>query len=180
MWARLAAERRSWRLPDYTLELAEPPVFAFATGAAGVRRLVRHPLLAGGAGLDDKRTNALVCTLREHGGAVCLAVNGELDLASVGSFLSHLKRAGDGGRDVIVDLEKLRYIDSSGINALLRARERYARTRQRIVLAGVPSRIRRVLDVIAVEQVIPMFPTVDAALVALRDGMKPKSASGDS
>jgi anti-sigma B factor antagonist len=118
--------------------------------------------------------NALVCTLREDDAATCLSVDGELDLASVASFLGYLKRAWDGGRHVIVDLQKLRYIDSSGINALLRARERYTRNGRRIVLADVPARIRRVLDIIAVEAVIPMFPTVDAALAALRDGTKPK------
>lgn len=115
----------------------------------------------------------LTCTLREHDGAVCLAVDGELDLASVASFLGYLQRAGNGGRDVVVDLQKLRYIDSSGINALLRARERCARTGQRIALADVPARIRRILDIVAAAEVIPMFPTVDAALAGVRDGTKP-------
>jgi anti-anti-sigma factor len=131
-------------------------------------------MLAGGAGLDDKRMNLLVCTLGERNGAVCLSVDGELDLASVASFVGYLARAGDGGRDVIVDLKELRYIDSSGINALLRARQRYTLTGQRIVLADVPSRIRRILGIIAAEEIIPMFPTVDAALAGIRDGTKPE------
>src|SRR5690349_3456776 len=125
LWARLAAERRRWHLQDYALDLAEPPVYAFTTTAAGVRRLVRRPLLSGGAGLEDKQANTLVCALRDHNGVACLSVDGELDLASVASFLGYLNRAGDSGRHVIVDLQKLRYIDSSGINALLRARARY-------------------------------------------------------
>lgn len=174
LWARLATERRRWHLRDYALDLAEPPVYAFTTTAAGARRLVRRPRLSGGAGLDDTRANALVCTLREDGHATCLSLDGELDLASVASFLGYLKRAGDGGRHVIVDLGKLRYIDSSGINALLRARGRYTRNGQRIVLADVPASIRRILDIVAVEAVVPMFPTVDAALAGLRDGTKPK------
>src|SRR5579864_1558295 len=82
--------------------------------------------------------------------------------------------AGVGGRDVVVDLKELRYIDSSGINALLRARQRYTRTGQRIVLADVPSRIRRIFGIIAVEEIIPMFPTVDAALAGIRNGTKPE------
>jgi anti-sigma B factor antagonist len=173
LWARLTAERRRCHLPPTVLEMREPPAYLFVTNAAGVRRLVRRPLLAGGAGLDDRPENMLICTLREHNGAACLAIDGELDLASVASFLGYLLRAGDSGRDVVVDLQKLLYIDSSGINALLRVRERYARTGQRIVLADVPARIRRIFDVIAVAEVIPMFPTVDAALAGFRDGTKP-------
>ena len=61
-------------------------------------------------------------------------------------------------------------MDSSGINALVDRQRRLTGSRRRIVLAAVPLRIGRILQIIALEHVIPMFPTVEAAVESLRIG----------
>jgi anti-sigma B factor antagonist len=101
-------------------------------------------------------------------------VTGELDLASAAAFLGHLQRATDGSRNIVLDLSGLQYIDSSGINTLFDAQRRFVVTGQRIVLAAVSPRIERIFLIIAMEQVIPLFPTVDAALASFGDGTKPE------
>lgn len=127
------------------------------------------PALAGGAGFNDRPANMLICALAARDGNAILSVSGELDLAAGPAFLGYLKRASDGGAHVVLDLSGLRYIDSTGINALLNAHAKFARTGRRIALAAVPPTIRRILGVVAVEDVIPVFPTVEAALESLRN-----------
>ena len=109
----------------------------------------------------------LGCRLAARDGAAILSLSGELDLTAAPSFLGHLKRASDGGTHIVLDLSGLRYMDSTGINALLNARQKFAQTGRRIVLAAVPVTIRRILDIIAVEELIPVFPTVDEAIQSL-------------
>jgi anti-sigma B factor antagonist len=58
-----------------------------------------------------------------EGVAAVVAVAGELDLANasgLGASLAALLRA---GRDVVVDMRELRFADSSGLAALVRARD---------------------------------------------------------
>ena len=125
--------------------------------------------VAGGSGLRDDAISPLACTFRPLDGAVCLSVTGDLDLAGVPSFLGYLNRASDGGSNLIIDLSRLRYIDSSGINALLAVHKTFARAGRRIVLAAVSPRMLRVLKIISLEQILPVYPTVDAALAGVRD-----------
>lgn len=132
--------------------------------------------IAGGSGLRDDPISPLACTVRALDGAMCLSVSGDLDLASVPLLLGHLNRAAEGTANIIVDLSGLRYIDSSGINTLLAAGKIFARKGHRIVLAAVSPMMLRLLRIINLEQAMPIFPTVEAALAGLRDGQS--SGSG--
>ena len=89
--------------------------------------------------------NTLMCTQQQCDGAVCLSVGGELDLASVATFISYLTRASETSSNIVVDLSGLQYMDSSGIHALVDGQRRLTGSRRRIVLAAVPPRIGRIL-----------------------------------
>jgi anti-anti-sigma factor len=109
----------------------------------------------------------LRCTIEKLDGAVCLKVSGELDIANVAVFQTHLKEASLDD-SVILDFRGLRYLDSSGIKALLSAQRNLARSGRRLVIAGPSEMVRRVFSVLDVERVIPMFATVEEALAYLR------------
>src|SRR5215471_9433366 len=126
-------------------------------------------VVTGGSGLRDDAISPLGFTLRPLDGAVCLSVAGDLDLAGVPSFLGYLNRASQGGVNLIVDLSRLRYIDSSGINTLLAVQKTFARAGRRIVLAAVSPRMLRVFKIVGLEQIVPVYPTVEAALASFRD-----------
>ena len=130
--------------------------------------------VSGSADLPRFPLEGLTCKEQPFAEALCLSVTGELDLASVPAFLGCLRRASEAAENVIVDLHGLRYIDSSGINALLDAHQRFTRTGRRIVLAAPSPMMERILKVVSLEQVLPIFPTVDAARKGLRDGVKPE------
>jgi anti-anti-sigma factor len=109
------------------------------------------------------------CTLQQlDGSVVCLVLSGELDLASVDTFRPNLNTAALGAYGILLDFHDLRYIDSSGINALLNAHQAFAPSGRRIALVGVSPNVRRILSVLHLEDLMPAFPSVDEALVYLR------------
>jgi anti-sigma B factor antagonist len=118
-------------------------------------------------------SNQLVVRREDLAGAVCLTLTGELDLASVSTLQAQFKAIAQSENHVIVEMSGLRYIDSTGAKALLDAHRLLSRTGRRIVLASVQSMARRIIDVMGIEQAIPIFPTVEAALEYLRSEQKP-------
>ena len=118
-------------------------------------------------------SSQLTCTQRNLNGAVCLTLTGELDLASVSILQAQFKAMARIEGDVIVDMNGLDYIDSTGAKTLLDARRQLSRAGRRIVLAAVQPMARRIIDVMGLEKAIPIFPTVEAALEYLRTNPKP-------
>jgi anti-sigma B factor antagonist len=98
--------------------------------------------------------------------AVCLALEGELDLASVADLNKQLTAAARTEKHLVVEMSGLRYIDSTGAKALLDAHRIFKQTGRKIALAAVSPMTRRILTVLGVEQVLPVFPTVEAALAS--------------
>lgn len=109
-------------------------------------------------------------------GAIILSIRGEVDLANAASLRTELTSAfGTGTRLIVVDLTDLRYIDSSGINVLLDTHRAFAKDGSAIVLVVGSSMIQRTLKIVGLEELIPMYPTVETAVENLHHG---KSAPG--
>jgi stage II sporulation protein AA (anti-sigma F factor antagonist) len=87
----------------------------------------------------------------------------------VASFREHLAAAHDA-EGLILDLRGLRYLDSSGINALFDAHRALAPSGRRIALVGLSPNIRRIPSVLDLEDLMPTFPSVEEALAYLRSG----------
>lgn len=109
----------------------------------------------------------VLASVRRHriDGVVVLSVSGEVDLANAPSLRAHLKAAIETAENlVVVNLKDLKYIDSSGIKALLDAHGTFAPRGRSIVLAAVSPMVQRVWEILRLEQVIPVFPTVATAV----------------
>lgn len=119
-------------------------------------------------------SSQLLCSREDLEGAVCLALSGELDLASIPTLLAHLKAVAESEDDVIIEMSGLRYIDSSGAKALLDAHRTFAQRGRGLGLAAPSPMTRRILEVLGLETVLPMFETVEAALQQLRGHRKPR------
>jgi anti-anti-sigma factor len=97
-----------------------------------------------------------------------IAVTGRLDLTSVGAFRAATGHAiEDGSVNVIVDLQHVDFIDSSGLGALVgefrRARDAGGDLR---IVAPLPE-VHELLSLMRLDRVLPPYPTVDAALEGL-------------
>ena len=102
---------------------------------------------------------------REEEGAVRIAVAGELDLSSALTFDEEVRRAEERKpRTIILDLRKLRFMDSTGLRLIMSAQSR-ARTRDRrlaIVLGSEP--VKRLFRLAGVSRRLEIVEHPSAAL----------------
>jgi anti-anti-sigma factor len=96
-------------------------------------------------------------------GVSILVVDGEIDLSNADEFEQEL-RAVAGAPRLIVDLTLCTYIDSSGLNALVRATHRPGDEGAFAVVAGPET--RRILEIAGLEEVFTVYPSRDEALLA--------------
>ena len=102
-------------------------------------------------------------------GVALIALAGELDL-TVGPLLdaavTHV--LDDGLRSVLLDLDALRFCDSTGLGALLRTSRRVREAGGACVVAAARGPVQRLLDLTSMEQTMRLSPEVQPALVRLR------------
>jgi anti-sigma B factor antagonist len=107
-------------------------------------------------------------TLYEYreGAVTVLAVRGELDLCSGPQLDDCLRELAALGRGrIVLDAAGLTFCDASGIRILLRGAAR-ARAREGwLRLAGADRRLRRVLAIVRMTEVLPAFDSVADATV---------------
>jgi anti-sigma B factor antagonist len=105
--------------------------------------------------------------LLDHNRTV-LSVVGELDVASAREFKEILLDVIATGPDaVIVDLASTTFIDSSGLAVLLTGVKRLRPREGCLVLATANPAIAHSLQIIGLSDVLPIYPTREAALAAL-------------
>ncbi len=96
-----------------------------------------------------------------------LPLEGEIDLhvsprisASLGALID------DKPKQVIVDLTKVSYIDSSGLAVLIEGMQNVEAYGGKFALAGLQSSVRPIFEIARLDQVFRIFPDTAAALAA--------------
>jgi anti-anti-sigma factor len=73
-----------------------------------------------------------------------LALVGELDLASMHLLEQELDRVGaEGEQELVLDLRRLQFVDSTGLHALLRADRRCTETGGQLTIVRGPRAVER-------------------------------------
>jgi len=102
---------------------------------------------------------------------VVARLKGEIDLANakpIGSLVAGAVTNDATG--VVLDLTDTTYLDSSGVHLVFDLNERLVARQQRLVLAiPAESRIRRVLELVNVESVVPVVTEVEEAKALARE-----------
>jgi anti-anti-sigma factor len=95
-----------------------------------------------------------------------IAPEGEIDIATVGDFRESLSEAArSGAGPVVVDLSGVRFIDSSGLGAIVEAHARLRRDRRPLsVVAPQGTAAAVLLDLAGLRSRLPIFETRQAAL----------------
>jgi anti-sigma B factor antagonist len=87
------------------------------------------------------------------GGAVRVALRGELDLEHAYTFDEELRRVeGERPPCVVLDLRGLSFLDSSGLARLLAANRRAKRDRRKLLLVRGGTAVQRLMAITAVGQ----------------------------
>lgn len=97
---------------------------------------------------------------RREGGAAVVALSGELDFGTVGKVQARLAELRDEGRPTVLDLDRLTFMDSTGIRLVLTACEDAERGGWSFRVTRGSERVQRVLEA---AQVIDRLPYDDLA-----------------
>jgi anti-anti-sigma factor len=92
----------------------------------------------------------------------------EIDLANCSVVLaSLLGTISRGSAHLVVDARDVRFIDSSGLNALVRARERTEAMDGSMHLVAASRRLRRLLEITRLDRVLHRVDAVEDAIACL-------------
>jgi len=103
------------------------------------------------------------CEQREQGEYLVVAVSGEVDLSWSSEVRSAILDALSKGKAVLVELENVSYIDSSGIAALVEGYQTAKSKDTKFGLVSISSAVKAVLELARLDQVFPIYADVAAA-----------------
>jgi anti-sigma B factor antagonist len=95
---------------------------------------------------------------QSEAGELVIRLVGELDLAASAAFGDAVERAMTSSSRVIVDAADLTFIDSSGVNALVRAQRRASEAAVELVVRAPDRRVRTVLEITGVDALLAIEP----------------------
>lgn len=108
--------------------------------------------------MDDRNR-----TPRETTAAV-VAMPDEIDIANAGRLGAELASACDSGVGIVVaDMTHTTFCDASGVRMLVLAHKRAAEGGVELHVAVTSARVRRVLVLLGLDEIVPIHPSVDAA-----------------
>jgi anti-sigma B factor antagonist len=111
--------------------------------------------------------DALTITVRRERGVVIAAVTGDIDISTVTRLRERLFELADSGGTLIVDLNRVTFIDSAGLGALVGAARRAAAHGGSLHAVCARPQTRKLLWRTGVDRRIPLAATVDGALMFL-------------
>ena len=110
--------------------------------------------------------DALTITVRSERGVVIAAVTGEIDISTVSQLRERLFELADSGGTLIVDLNRVTFIDSAGLGALVGTARRIAEHGGSLHAVCSQPQPRRLLWMTGVDRRIPLATTVDEVLMS--------------
>ena len=106
-----------------------------------------------------------------------LPLDGEIDLHVSPNVTASLRMMIEKKpKQLIVDLSRVTYIDSSGLAALIEGMQNVEEYGGKFALAGLQETIRTIFEIARLDQVFQIFQDVDAALAATPESKPSKSA----
>ncbi len=103
--------------------------------------------------------------VEDQAGAAVITVRGEVDMSTAPELQGTLSRLLDEGRtNIVVDLEGVEFLDSTGLGVMVGAHKRLLRSGERLALVCTQRSIRRVLDITGLAGVFSVHDSLDTAV----------------
>lgn len=101
--------------------------------------------------------------VHEDGDRTVVQIHGEIDLNTSPEVRSTIGRVARPGRQVVIDLTGVDFLDSTGLGSLVWARKRMRRDGGDILVTCPQPTVRRVLEISGVTRIVPVegFPPPD-------------------
>lgn len=127
-------------------------------------------------GTTSAETGLRVSTSGDGGGPPILELEGQFDLDTVPEIDRFLRRALGPlyhQDHLIIDLSRTTFIDSSFVTFLVRLSAAQRAKRRELLLVRPGGQVRRILGLVGLPNVIPVFESVEAAVDSLVGGRLP-------
>ena len=107
----------------------------------------------------------LSVTSHERGGCTVVEVSGEVDVYTASALRTKLADLIDADQtDLVVDLTRVRFLDSTGLGVLVGALKKVRGRSGRLELVIDQEKVMKVFRITALTQVFTIHETLDAAL----------------
>jgi anti-anti-sigma factor len=114
-------------------------------------------------------------------GVTSIALSGELDMATAPILVEQLTALErHGARAIILDLRDVRFIDSSGLHALVRAHRRSEQDGHGLMVVGASKSVRRLCEVMGTEFILDARGTAEVLGRFTGDGDRTNDRDGGS
>ncbi len=97
---------------------------------------------------------------------------GELDASSVPVFLADAQKVIEQSRPVVMDVHLLEYVDSTGIAAMLSAKNALESAGNPMFLVGCHGLLTRILQITHIETELVCYEDTEAAIQTIKSRMK--------
>ena len=109
------------------------------------------------------------CMIEEHEGVMIISPHGDLDAETIDGFQTRLDELlSDGAHYFVIDLGDVRFLDSTGLAALVRLYKRVRLGEGDVRLAHVPPPVMAILELTRLSRVFDIFPTASAAAASIK------------
>ena len=109
-------------------------------------------------------------TTERQNGVLSARVSGRVDSTNAREFEEQIRTAiEDDDRAVIMDFEKLVYISSAGLRAVLMTAKNLWKREATFALCSLPDVVREVFEVSGFDKIITIHPSREEALAAVQE-----------
>ena len=93
---------------------------------------------------------------------------GSLDVSAGQAIERSFASVARSGHHLVVDLSQVKFLSSQGIRALMVNAKAVEAKGRRMVLVAAPPQVEHVLHVAGIDQLIPLYPSLDQAVEQLQ------------
>jgi anti-sigma B factor antagonist len=92
----------------------------------------------------------------------------DLDAANSGEFKHDMAPILEAGDKVVIDLSSVRFVDSSGLGAMLSCLRQITAKGGDLKLSGMSKPVRATFELVRMHRIFDIFETSDAAILAFK------------
>ncbi|AAC65524.1 anti-sigma F factor antagonist [Treponema pallidum subsp. pallidum SS14] len=116
--------------------------------------------------------------VRQSGGICVVDISGDMDLYHSYKLKDLVLKLFDRGpRCIVIDLEAVEYIDSSGIGVLIYLCSTVKKLKIHFFISGVHGSVKKVIELTRLLNYFPIAESVDEALARARSSAPPQTGS---
>ena len=116
--------------------------------------------------------------VRRERGAVIAEITGDIDMSTVPALRTQLFGLADGGDPLIIDLNRVTFIDSAGLGVLVGAARQADAHGGRLLAVCSRPQTQKLLWMTGVDRRIPLNATVEGALMHLTPARNEQGTPG--